>query len=343
MPRVHSKQRPSLLLAVIGVLVLFLACASPPPVTQADPVERTDAMPPSVAQVPGWTWPTTAEGASETARKVMESMAQTGGRPVLLRDDAIWVMAVEARSNMDVVRRKPSGRLTGQGETFTEAAQNADLDSPIDIVINGMTYSLDVDLHSRGSRKATHSDAHGQALQSGKVEGGQQLRKTTSRFHFVQKSDTGGFDASDWVVGPGNKDTGTGLSGVMAILADGKRIGSPGGVANKDSDKLLRLPKGAGMPYIGIDENRQLIWIIVKTWGQAQNADTTRVQDVRETLAWLGVRNAVALDGGDSVCLVVDGHVLVRPSDYKNRSIPFGLRFSWTPRTEKRGNAATDW
>ena len=47
-----------------------------------------------------------------------------------------------------------------------------------------------------------------------------------------------------------------GLSGAMAVIIDGEPVGAPGGSRNRDSDRLLTVPAGMGMPYTGIDEDR---------------------------------------------------------------------------------------
>ena len=336
MKKLHPSRIPGHggpLWAVLMAVTMLFGCptsSSPSNEASAEAVVVHD----SVTRLDSITWPESKADALEFADAVEESMRKTGGRPVLVNDDSIWMVVLETKSDLDVVRRVPSSGIGRGGETFTRAASRVDQEDQVDVVINGMTYSLDSNLHRQGSKRSTHAAAHGQALQSGEIVGGQQLRPTTSRFHFIQRSDGGGRDASDWVIESGNHDAGTGLSGAMAILYNGKKIGHPGGIANSDTDKLLRLPKGAGMPYVGIDESRQMIWVVVKNWGPSKKAERSKVEDVRQVFDWMGMKDAIALDGGDSVCLAIDGVVLVRPSDYKDRSIPFGLRFSWHPSRE---------
>ena len=274
-------------------------------------------------------WPTTAEEADALALSIERLISGGNGRPALVHDGGIWLIALPTTVDLNVVQRVPAPGNGSDGETFTEAAKRADTKAGVDIVINGMTYSLDSNLHMQGSRRDTAGGAHGRALQDGVVIGGQPLRATTARYHLVQHSRAGGLTSSDWKLGQGDWSSGTGLTGVMAILAGGQPIGSPGGRTNADADKLVRLPEKAGMPYVGVDRGRELIWIVVKNWGDSQNAASTRVADIRQVFSWLGVEDVAALDGGDSVCLVVDGLVLVSPSPYKDRSIPFGLRFTW--------------
>lgn len=65
---------------------------------------------------------------------------------------------------------------------------------------------------------------------------GGQILTTTSKFDFLQRSGRGCQNATDWKIGPGDQDAGTGLSGAMAKLSKGKRIGRPGGIANSDTN-----------------------------------------------------------------------------------------------------------
>ena len=62
--------------------------------------------------------------------------------------------------------------------------------------------------------------------------------------------------------------------------------------------------------------------------GKTFASNTHSVPEIREVLLSLGVDDALAWDGGDSASLIVDGTILEQPSDYKDRSIPFGLRIS---------------
>lgn len=319
----------------LGMLPVWLAsaCTGSSP-GSGPPTARQTIPPSSVTLLADWTWPTTEASAQETGTRVAEALRTHGGRPVLLHDDGMWVVVLDTDADLDVVRRTPSSGHGPRGETFTRAAAGADITGQVDVVVNGMTYSFDPTVHMQGSKQATHGQAHGQALQSGAVVGGQPLRPTTARYHLVQHSETGGQGTGDWSIAPGNASEGTGLSGPMAILADGAPIGQPGGPQNADTDKLLRLPRGTHMPYVGLDATRSLVWVLVKTAGSTQQSEVTRVDDVRRVLGWLGVRDAVAMDGGVSATLVVDGHVLVRPSPIADRSIPFGLRLSWRPDTD---------
>jgi len=312
----------------VAAMAVFCAC-TPSTAVRAEPSKVDDQIPSSISHMEAETWPRTAEEAEALALRIERLTALESGRPALVHDGGIWLIALPADVDLNVVKRVPSPGNGSDGETFTDAAKRADIKDVVDVVINGMTYSLDPNLHQQGSRRDTAGSAHGRALQDGVVVGGQPLRPTTERYHLVQVSSSGGLNSSDWTMGPGDWSRGTGLTGVMAILAGGQPIGGPGGGPNADSDKLVRLTEKAGMPYVGIDRRRDLIWIVVKNWGESHNAAWTTVADIREVFTWLGVEDVVALDGGDSVCLVVDGVVLVRPSPYKDRSIPFGLRFSW--------------
>lgn len=296
-----------------AVLGLALGCTRVP---STPPVARPDTALPPIAD---FQWTTDPVAVAALGDRVRRQVAEVG--PVWAHDGGIWLLAMPATAAVSVVDRAPS-RAGGGGERFTEAAQRVDTPAAVDVVINGMTYSFDIDAHRRGSRQATHARAHGQALTRGTVVGGQALHPTTDRFHLVQH-------AGRWRVGPGSTALGTGLTGAMALLHGGSPIGSPGGQANRDTDALLSLPSGAGMPYVGVDQDAGLIWILVKQWGRTPHAEASRVADIRAVFQHLGVDDAVALDGGDSVALVVDGHAWVTPAPYKDRSIPFGLRFSW--------------
>ena len=100
------------------------------------------------------------------------------------------------------------------------------------------------------------------------------------------------------------------------------------GSRNRDSDRLLTVPAGMGMPYTGIDEDRGLLWILVRRTKGGLGSSTHSVPELRQAMLHLGIDDALAWDGGDSAALIIDSTVIEQPSAYKDRSIPFGLRLS---------------
>ncbi|MBL8615655.1 MAG: phosphodiester glycosidase family protein [Deltaproteobacteria bacterium] len=254
------------------------------------------------------------------AAQIKAQVEAGGGRPVWLQDADLHMVILPMSATLDPVERRPGG-------LFREAASAVETPEAVDVVLNGMTYSFDVDAHHGGSRADTRAGAHGRALRQGKVLGGQHLRPQTARGHLRWSA---GERPHPWRIGPKELVDGTGISGGMPILTAGALIGAPGGAPHPDTDRLLATRAGVGWPIIGLDTDRGLVWVVATAWGQPP-ARGTDLHSLRQLLAALGVDDALVFDGADSTALYIDGEAVIAPGELKDRSAPFGVHLRWAP------------
>jgi len=284
-----------------------------------------------------------AEGQA-TQNAIDEALSPLGGTQSTVtfedRDVTVVVMPLE-RTTPYVVQRTSS--------SFTADAIAKDTPGDINVTINASFFKYDTNkvlgyLGMDGPEKPL-----GLVVESGKIIAG-----TTSPVmpYFSYQPTASGTDPSDaWTIGVGDPPPtsdvafGSGAPVVIGGLPYGPKneyafsypssvgvpeTGDPGPAlspllsqrSNERYGVLLSTGPSSGQPIIGIDRDKNLLFVMVKKHGSRAGVD---LNAMRDALILMGVDDALAWDGSTSTTLVVDALVKVAPEGYKDSAIPFGI------------------
>jgi RHS repeat-associated protein len=234
------------------------------------------------------------------------------------------------------------------GSTFTHEALTQDTILRSETTINTNRYDF-----TMGG-----FDPVGIVIAGGKVVGGQSA-PDSFYFAWTPHRSTGGGGASTaanpadaWEFGQGDppRNAEVGVGGAFPVIINGLpygvsnkyKQGAPAGLPGRGDpgpsnrqylvqrsnfgfeSQHTKLFSRGGKVVMGIDRPRQLLFLMV----QEQDAKPgMSLPEIRDSLALIGVTDALSWDGSDSATLVRDNRVVVKPGLAKDVTIPFGVQF----------------
>lgn len=117
-----------------------------------------------------------------------------------------------------------------------------------------------------------------------------------------------GFGSDTLAIGGGNG--GVHVVGGYPELLDAGRVTGDLGVAERPSFAMARHPRTA----IGFDTDERLLWLVVVDGRQAPRSSGMSLPELANLFLWLGVDEALNLDGGASSAMLLGTQLVSRPS-----------------------------
>lgn len=110
---------------------------------------------------------------------------------------------------------------------------------------------------------------------------------------------------------PGNGRRGTQVLGGYPELIDDGRVAGDLGVVERPGFAAARHPRTA----IGYDRDEERLWLVVVDGRQTPRSAGMTLPELAGLFLWLGVEEALNLDGGGSSAMLVGDELVSRPSD----------------------------
>ncbi len=117
------------------------------------------------------------------------------------------------------------------------------------------------------------------------------------------------FGSDTLAIGGGNG--GVQVVGGYPELLDAGRVAGDLGVSERPSFAAARHPRTA----IGFDADERLLWLVVVDGRQAPRSSGMSLRELANLFLWLGVDEALNLDGGASSAMLLGAQLVSRPSD----------------------------